>query len=192
MYSSRGFTLLELLIVIAILAILAAATILVLNPAELLRQSRDAKRVSDLFALNKALGLYITSANTITLDSNSLCTTRGYSHNGTTTAAGQGLMSTSTAKLLASTTNRTTSGSGWLPVNFSSIPGGSPLGTLPVDPSNTANYRYEYLCDSTASTYELDTRLESEKYLTNDDLDAKDGGNNLGVYEVGTAPGLSL
>ena len=56
--SRNGFTLIELLIVIAILAILAVVVVLVLNPAELLRQSRDANRLSDLATMNSALGIF--------------------------------------------------------------------------------------------------------------------------------------
>jgi prepilin-type N-terminal cleavage/methylation domain-containing protein len=41
----KGFTLIELLIVIAILAILATAVVLVLNPAQILAQARDAQRI---------------------------------------------------------------------------------------------------------------------------------------------------
>ena len=46
--SRSAFTLIELLVVIAILAILAVVVVLVLNPAELLKQSRDANRLSDM------------------------------------------------------------------------------------------------------------------------------------------------
>jgi len=56
----RGFTLIELLVVIAIIAILAVVVVLTLNPAELLRQSRDANRVSDMATLTSALNLYLT------------------------------------------------------------------------------------------------------------------------------------
>ncbi|MCX6788427.1 MAG: type II secretion system protein, partial [Candidatus Jorgensenbacteria bacterium] len=55
-----GFTLVELLIVIAILAILAVAVVLVLNPAQLLKQGRDSTRLSDMAALNSALALFNT------------------------------------------------------------------------------------------------------------------------------------
>src|SRR3989338_2279300 len=54
----KGFTLIELLVVIAILAVLATATVLVLNPAELLKQGRDSTRISDLAALNSAIALW--------------------------------------------------------------------------------------------------------------------------------------
>jgi prepilin-type N-terminal cleavage/methylation domain-containing protein len=56
----RGFTLIELLVVIAIIAILAVVVVLTLNPAELLRQSRDSNRVSDMATLTSALNLYNT------------------------------------------------------------------------------------------------------------------------------------
>ncbi|MDD4931154.1 MAG: prepilin-type N-terminal cleavage/methylation domain-containing protein, partial [Candidatus Colwellbacteria bacterium] len=46
--SIKSFTLVELLIVIAILAVLAAAVVVVLNPAELLAQARDSQRSTDL------------------------------------------------------------------------------------------------------------------------------------------------
>ncbi|HEY4525527.1 MAG TPA: prepilin-type N-terminal cleavage/methylation domain-containing protein, partial [Candidatus Paceibacterota bacterium] len=48
----KSFTLIELLIVIAIVAILSTVVIITLNPAELLRQSRDSVRLSDLSLMN--------------------------------------------------------------------------------------------------------------------------------------------
>ena len=62
----KKFTLLELLIVIGILAILATAVTLVLNPIEMLKQSRDGKRLSDLRALNNAITFFITASTTPT------------------------------------------------------------------------------------------------------------------------------
>jgi len=80
---NRGFTLLELLIVIAIIAILSVALIIVINPAETLKKSRDANRISDLNALKTALGIYMTSTTTPNLGgagitdagANTVCTT---------------------------------------------------------------------------------------------------------------------
>ncbi|MCL4392125.1 prepilin-type N-terminal cleavage/methylation domain-containing protein [Patescibacteria group bacterium] len=54
----RGFTLIELLIVVALLSVLATAVILIINPAELLAQGRDALRISDLATLNSTLALF--------------------------------------------------------------------------------------------------------------------------------------
>ncbi|MCL5016431.1 MAG: type II secretion system GspH family protein, partial [Patescibacteria group bacterium] len=54
-----SFTLIELLIVIAIIGILASVVVLVLNPAQLLSQSRDSRRTQDLSNLNNAIGMYL-------------------------------------------------------------------------------------------------------------------------------------
>ncbi|MCK9187412.1 MAG: prepilin-type N-terminal cleavage/methylation domain-containing protein [Candidatus Colwellbacteria bacterium] len=56
----KSFTLVELLIVIAILAVLAAAVVIVLNPAELLSQARDGQRSSDIKMMGDALTLFVT------------------------------------------------------------------------------------------------------------------------------------
>ena len=54
-----AFTLIELLIVIAVIAVLSVVVVLALNPAELLRQSRDANRLSDMASLSSAVSLYL-------------------------------------------------------------------------------------------------------------------------------------
>src|SRR3989344_9177132 len=59
----KGFTLIELLIVIGIIGILAAAVIVVLNPAELLAQARDGTRLSDTDSVTSAINLYIASTD---------------------------------------------------------------------------------------------------------------------------------
>jgi prepilin-type N-terminal cleavage/methylation domain-containing protein len=52
-----GFTLIELLVVIAILAIIAVVVILTLNPAELLRQSRDANLACPIFCTSEMVSV---------------------------------------------------------------------------------------------------------------------------------------
>jgi prepilin-type N-terminal cleavage/methylation domain-containing protein len=59
---SPAFALIELLIVIAIIAILGVVVILVLNPAEMMCRARDANRVSDM--TNNAISLYRTDIST--------------------------------------------------------------------------------------------------------------------------------
>ena len=86
----RGFTLIELLVVIAIIAILAVVVVLVLNPAELLKQSRDSNRLSDLSTLKTGISLYIQDGQLPNLASSTYGFTGCYlstiSGNGTTTA----------------------------------------------------------------------------------------------------------
>jgi prepilin-type N-terminal cleavage/methylation domain-containing protein len=46
--NSKSFTLIELLIVLAIIAILATILILTINPGGIFSRARDTKRISDL------------------------------------------------------------------------------------------------------------------------------------------------
>lgn len=188
---SKGFTLIELLIVIGILAILATATVLVLNPAQLFAQARDAQRLADLDALRSAITLYLSSVTSPTLQA-----AADFRCSDDLTAANRryGASFAGATKYLTSAGTeghggvRTTAGAGWVAVDFTGIPGGSPFSILPADPTNNATYNYQYACNEGAKTFELDALLESTKYRTTDDLDGKDGGNSAvdGVYEVGS------
>ena len=62
-HNSKSFTLIELLVVIAILAVLMSVVVITINPAEMLKKTRDSKRVSDLDSLRTALNFYLTDAN---------------------------------------------------------------------------------------------------------------------------------
>jgi len=187
MKMKKGFTLLELLIVIGILAILATVVALVLNPAELLGQARDSQRLSDLRTINSAIGLWVASASSTTIGSDAQTCTKG-----TTIFTGN------TGTCLENATT-TINGEGWVKgINFTFIPGGSPLSRLPLDPTNTlgaTGNHYEFKV-VTGGTYELNANMESDKYKRNGAADVesniKDGGSNNDVYEIGTEPGLDL
>jgi len=190
----KGFTLVELLIVIAILAVLAAAVVIVLNPAELLAQARDSQRLNDLDTLKNALSIYIAQASSIDLG---VCAAGGICTADPGAAAGP---FTATTCADISSTN-TVGGAGWVDVDFSSIPGGSPIPFLPVDPSNTATYFYAYMCSETPNyTFELNGRLESEKHRAKMDNDGGDKSDCVAsgwtdvdcFYELGTDAGLNL
>ena len=198
----RGFTLLELLIVIAIIAVLSAILIFVLNPAETLRKGRDSERISDLATINRALAFYITTSFNPDLDGDG---TRGVC--GTNVFAARNNASAITDTEIAEKTLKTTAptgdsnspandGSGWIPINLASLTGGSPISRFPLDPSyRVANVGavtdddllYLYGCD-TDTTYELNANLESSQFKSggSDDRESTDGGNNSNVLEVGT------
>lgn len=53
--TKKGFTLIELLIVMAIIAVLAVVVFVALNPAQRLKDTRDAKRVSDVQSILTAI-----------------------------------------------------------------------------------------------------------------------------------------
>jgi prepilin-type N-terminal cleavage/methylation domain-containing protein len=180
----KGFTLIELLIVIAILAILATVVVLVLNPAQLLAEARDGQRLSDLSSVTSAISLYLVTATTPTL------TAGPFSEIDTVCGLGGG---TCTLR-----TNYTVAGSGWVGVDLTGATGGSPLATLPRDPTGVANYQYAYAGDDTNKTFELNGRLESVKHRTKMQ---NDGGEDSTCttwvsadcwFETGTDPGLNL
>jgi len=59
--SAKGFTILELLVVVAIIAMLFSAISVILTGVK--ERSRDAKRMSDMRELQKSLNLYFTERN---------------------------------------------------------------------------------------------------------------------------------
>jgi len=212
-----GFTLLELLIVIAIIAILSVALVIVLNPSEALKKSRDSQRMSDLATLKTAIGIYTVNTPSPNMAGASNAGCKGtasdeawtnsdfiyYSYPSETSITDTTLdgatFTTGGASQVSSANLGLNTGSGWLPINFSSISGGSPISSLPVDPVNTiadpakptsSDLVYRYICLEKNLTYEIDATLESEAYTITDNKMTKDGGNNDLYYEVGTNLGV--
>ncbi len=184
MIGKKGFTLIELLIVIGILGILAAAIIVVLNPGELLAQARDGQRLSDLDSIRAAISLYLSDVSSPTLG------TTEYSTVNATCGLGDGTCTVNA--------DYTVDGGGWVDVNLTSIAGGSPLSTLPRDPTSNATYQYAYDGDNTNKTFELNARLESQKHRGKMTTDGGDDNvcttwtEETCYYEVGNEPGLDL
>ncbi|MDO8504560.1 MAG: hypothetical protein Q7S36_01780, partial [Candidatus Liptonbacteria bacterium] len=79
-------------------------------------------------------------------------------------------------------------GNGWVPVNFTQISSGAPIGNLPIDPTNDLTHFYGYAASSSL-LFELDALLESTKYASKA---SSDGGSSSTVYEVGTAPSFAF
>ena len=169
----KGFTLIELLIVIAIIAILAVVVVLVLNPAELLKQSRDSQRLSDLATLNSAVNLYITDqsgAAGFSLGTSSLAYLSVPDPNATSTAStdcsdmGANFLAGGYFQCAASPAFRSANSTGWIPINFSAISSGSPFGSLPVDPTNSTSSNLYYTYQPIGSTFRITAVPESQKY----------------------------
>lgn len=187
----KGFTLLELLIVIAILAILASVTFVALNPSELLKKSRDSQRLTDLASVKTAINYYIANTSTPILgDSSSagcIDETTDYTYSHVASVA----YTDTTNK---GNTAQTIGTSGWITVRLDQLTGGSPLAKWPIDPNpttataNPSRY-YAYLCNDTNVTFTLFTNMESATYTQNGtgDVESKDGGSISSLYEVGSA-----
>lgn len=193
-----GFTLIELLVVIGILAVLAVAVILVLKPVELIKQSRDSNRLSDLDIVNRAIGVFrvekqsvsIGNANTVyvslsdpALSGNQTSNCSGIVPSLPTLPAGWAYRCVSQENL------RKTNGNGWIPIDFSSLAGGVPVPGLPVDPiSSVVNGQYyTYVTDPANGSWKLTGLFESEKISK---IMNNDGGPDTGLFEIGT--GLNL
>ncbi len=181
----RGFTLIELLVVIAIIAVLAVVVILTLNPAQLLAQARDSSRISDMSTLKSAISLYLSDFASPAIGAAGNC------YSSTTLALTPllcGSRMTATVVTVSASPAKV-DGTGWIPVVFTNISAGSPIGSEPVDPTNNGTYFYSYATNASPSfQFEIDAHMESLKYANTggSDVESKDGGNNLNVYEVGT------
>jgi prepilin-type N-terminal cleavage/methylation domain-containing protein len=197
---ARGFTLVELIITIAIVAFLSIVVILAINPAQLLQQARDSNRLSDMSTLNTALGVYVAQGGTSLGSANTIYVSIPDPAASSTSAGdnciGLGLLSLPAGyayHCAASSTYRATDGTGWMTVNFTNISGGSPIGQLPVDPVNTSSSRLYYTYETNSSQqYETTAVFESQKYKlggSNDQI-VSDGGTLASVYEKGTKIGL--
>lgn len=171
-----GFTLVELLIVIGIVAILATTVVLVLNPAQILAETRDTQRMNDLSTISTAISLYLATAPGPSFTAIFNCTVGTAPY-----APDEGSCTTNVI--------RTVAGAGWVNVNFNAVSGGSPLSVLPMDPRNIAAYYYIYRSDNTDTKFELNANMESTKHshaTTGVERNAADGGDNDNVYEIGS------
>ena len=185
--SASSFTLIELLIVIGILAILVAAVVVVLDPAQLLAQARDSKRQQDLSALNQALNTVYALDQTVSFGTSSIVYTS--LPDSSSTCGSWGLPSLPTGwtyNCVPTSTLQNTNGTGWIPVNFQSN-GVVNLSSLPTDPVNSSStgLYYTYV---TGGSFELTAAFESTKYKMGggNDQASTDGGSYPDLYELGS------
>lgn len=206
--ASRGFTLLELIIVIAILAILSVAVVLVINPAETLARARDSQRLSDLSAVKSSLGLYLAEAVDPQLDDDPAadgCAGAVYVGNNSAIAnITDAVCGVADGANQIESTTQLVDGTGWIPVDLANdIEAGAPISSFPLDPNpivdaagtfDETDRVYIYSCDDANGTFELNASMESVRYSNGggNDAETSDGGDNANAYEIGTDSGLDL
>ncbi len=179
--TKRGFTLVEILIAIAILGVLSAASFVAINPSERFKQSRDTERVADISNLNTLISqkryshvrrdlgdvqvVYISLP-----DTSATCS----SYTLPTLPSGWTYACVTQENVL------NVDGTGWLPVDISES---RAMSALPLDPLNTQDYFYAYTIDSNEA-FVLTAALESEEKLKGTAI--TDGGNDDIRFEKGT------
>lgn len=159
-----GFTLIELLVVLAIIATLAAIVFLLINPQQIVKESRDSIRLNDLSDLEKAI--YIALQDNTGNPSSILCSNLTPPCEGTSSDIGYDV--------------RASDGTGWLKVNLRAA---SYISVLTLDPLNNPTYFYTYKTNNAGNKWEINTILESNKYSFKMQSDQ---GSNNGRYEIGS------
>jgi len=197
----KGFTLAELLAVLAGLGILFGVITTIVKPVEIFKNSRDAQRINDLNKISSAIKEYLILSQEPDLDG------PYYSNRGYDEASSTIFISVPNDKeVVPSFTDKSNktwivnqvpssklvsiSGDGWLPVNLKELKY-SPLSTYPIDPTNSFSqkYFYSYVFKKETKTFELNANLESAKYQYGgrEDKTSTDGGDDPYIYEVGSA-----
>lgn len=130
----KGFTLIELIIVIAVIALLAAATFVAINPAKRVGDANNAKRWSDITAIADAYNAYLAD-NSGTNPTTTPAPTAGVTYSIATTTGGDGNL----AICGSSTGNNTTTAQY---IDLAALVTAGYIGQVPTDPSYVATDSY--------------------------------------------------
>jgi len=187
----RGFTLIELIITFGVIGMVVSIAVVAINPAEMLKKSRDTRRIADLVALYTALQLaYSQELGFGTCDGTKIYASLPSSD----PLSNDNLPSGVSWNQVSDNNLYKVDGAGWIPVNFASLGGGSPLSVLPVDPkkSSSNNLFYTYTCNS-LKQFTLTAWFESQYYGPKgaNPQSKNDGGPDPYLYEVGSHLSLS-
>jgi prepilin-type N-terminal cleavage/methylation domain-containing protein len=178
---NSSFTLIEILVVLALIAILSTVLILIIKPGQIFSRARDTKRINDLKNIEKIMDtLYATdqtfnelnylSPNVVYIslpDSSSTC--------GSWLSQLPSLPSGWSYRCSANPTN--IDGSGWIPIPFNSFPILN-ISQLPIDPRNQPPYYYSFVVGGSYAVY---GQLEDPKHQAS----KNDGDNYPHLFSAG-------
>ena len=171
MRNESGFTLLEVLVTIAVISVLATVLVLAINPAEMLRRSKDSRRLSDIGTIRRAVDLALAD------DQYMLATV--------------GIIDIDTSTDVTNFAGAGVDLSKYLPVipqdpAYSAAGGSAQIIAAGCTKGTIARDAISYKFWSDGATYILRANMES---LGSCELVQNDGNNNE-TFETGTEPGL--
>lgn len=196
---AKGFTYIELLVVLGVIALLLGIFVSVIKVKPYLTKTRDIQRLNDLYALNSALNFYFQNATSVDPDGPYL------DNRGTDEATPTIFVSVPWESFSFPATYTTNSkiyyyyqsnksdyqrldGYGWLPINFFEVLFTN-LSILPIDPVNEASSSlyYLYAFRRYPLAYEISSAFESTDFKKGggNDKVSTDGGNDDNRFELG-------
>lgn len=181
----KGFTLVELSVVIAVVAIVGGVLIAVINPTELVKHSRDSTRLTQAAELNKAVSLFRLEKPTASIGESGVVYVSIPDSSATCSGIASQLPSLAKGwqyRCAPNQNTKKTDGTGWIPIDFASLPAGSPFAELPVDPSNSAMQKL-FFAYAVGNGYVITAALESERFQAEA---VNDGGSDNNRIEMGS------
>jgi prepilin-type N-terminal cleavage/methylation domain-containing protein len=183
---SSSFTLIELIIVLAIISILVTILIATIKPTEIFKKARDSKRIADLKNIEKAIDLLYSTYpnfNELNYASTNIVYISLKDDSPTCSSYISQLPSLPPGYQYRCSANpQNIDGTGWIPIPFNNFDIIN-LANLPIDPINKPPYYYIFVV---GGNYEVTAALEADSNRNINGPAGTDGGTSWNVYEVGS------